>query len=130
MEVHILVEEIRQARKDCGWSQRFLAERVGCSAQIIKRLEAGVGSVATFIAVMEALDFRLTGVGPGTTLAEQLREKRRKRGWSVAATSAKTGLSPTTILSLEKGGGSVSSLVRLLGKLAPMARRRAPKRAY
>ncbi|PZU13694.1 DNA N-6-adenine-methyltransferase [Qipengyuania sp. YIM B01966] len=130
MEVHILIEEIRQARKDCGWSQRFLAERIGCSAQVIKRLEAGIGSVETLVAVMDALEFRLTGVGPGMTLANQLREKRRKRGWSVAATATKTGLSPSTILNLERGGGSVASLVRLLGKLAPTARRRAPERAY
>lgn len=125
-EVQILIEEIKRARKDRGWSQRFLAERVGCSAQTIKRLEAGVGSVGALVAMMDALDFRLTGIGPGASLVEQLRKKRQKRGWSVAAAAARTGLSPNTIQNHEKGGGSVATLMRLLGKLAPTARRRAP----
>ncbi len=130
MKVQILIDEIRQARRDRGWSQRFLSERVGCSSQMIKRLEAGVGSVATLVAVMHALEFRLTGLGPGATLAEQLRNRRHKRGWSVAATATKTGLSPTTIHNLEGGGGTLASLMRLMEKLAPAARRRAPERAY
>lgn len=117
-EVQILVE-IKQARK-----------RAGCSSQKIKRLEAGIGSVATLVAVMDVLEFRLTGLGPGATLAEQLQNRRHKRGWSVATAAARTGLSPTTIHHLEKGGGSVASLMGLLKKLAPTARRRAPERAY
>lgn len=129
-EDQILIDQIKQARKDRGWSQRFLAERVGCSSQMIKRLEAGVGSVATLVAAMNALEFRLTGLGPGATLAEQLHKRRYKRGWSVATAAAKTGLSPTTIHYLERGGGSVASLMRLLEELAPTARRRAPERAY
>lgn len=125
-----MIDQIKQARKGRGWSQRFLAERAGCTSQKIKRLEAGIGSVATLVAVMDALEFRLTGLGPGATLAEQLHNRRRKRGWSVAATATRTGLSPTTIHHLERGGGSVASLMCLLEKLAPTARRRAPERAY
>ena len=127
---HILIDEIQSARQSAGWTQRTLAERAGTSSQAIKRLERGVGSVATLVDVMAALDFRLTGLGPGRNLAEQLRQKRQSRKWSLAKVSEKTNLSRTTIASLERGGGSISSLQRLLAVLAPNAKRRAPERAY
>ncbi len=107
-----------------------MAERIGVSPQVIKRLEKGIGSTPTLVAAMEAMDFRLTGIGPGKTLPEQLRNRRRERSWSLDLTAARTGLSRTTISGLEKGGGSVASLQRLLTALAPKARRRAPERSY
>lgn len=125
-----MIEELRAARLSAGWSQRTLAERTGVDAQTIKRLEQGVGSVPTLIAVMMALDFRLTGMGPGSTLGEQLRNRRRKRSLSLSQLSVRTGLSRATLASLEQGGGSVASLLRLLAVLAPKARRRAPERSY
>ena len=79
---------------------------------------------------MEALNLHLTGVGRGKTLPDQLRGRRRKLSLSLAEVAAKTGLSRTTIASLERGGGSVASLLRLLAMLAPRARRRAPERSY
>jgi transcriptional regulator with XRE-family HTH domain len=66
----ILIAELKLARRSAGWSQRTLAERVGVDAQAIKRLEKGVGSVATLVDVMAALDFQLTGLGSGRVLAE------------------------------------------------------------
>lgn len=125
-----MIDDLRQARRASGWSQRTLAERIGVDAQTIKRLEQGVGSVATLIAAMAALDFHLTGLGPGRTLAEQLRGRRRKRGLSLDKVATKAGLSRTTVASLEQGRGSVASLLRLLAVLAPRARRRTPERAY
>lgn len=79
---------------------------------------------------MAALDFRLTGLAAGKTLPEQLRAERRKRSMSLRDAAEKTGLSSTTIASLERGGGSVASLLRLLAVIAPNARRRAPERSY
>lgn len=84
----------------------------------------------TLIAAMAALNFRLTGLAAGKTLPEQLRAERRKRSMSLRDAAAKTDLSPTTIASLERGGGSVASLLRLLAVIAPNARRRAPERSY
>ncbi len=107
-----------------------MANRIGVDAQTIKRLEKGVGSVPTLIAAMAALDFCLAGVAAGKTLPEQLRAGRRKRSISLRDAAAKTGLSPTTIAGLERGGGSVASLLRLLAVIAPTARRRAPERSY
>jgi transcriptional regulator with XRE-family HTH domain len=127
---HILIEELREARRQAGWSQRTLAGRIGVDPQTIKRLERGIGSVTTLVATMNALDFRLTGLAPGRTLEEQLRARRRQRALSLAALSARTGLSRTTIAQLERGGGSVASLIRLLAVLAPGVRRRARERAF
>ncbi|CAM3276776.1 HTH cro/C1-type domain-containing protein [Sphingomonas antarctica] len=126
----ILIDDLRVARRDAGWSQRTLAGRIGADAQTIKRLEKGVGSVTTLTAAMAALDFRMSGLGPGKNLAEQLSGIRRRRRMSVLQVAQKTGLSPNTIASLERGGGTVDSLLRLLSTLAPKARRRAPERAY
>lgn len=111
-------------------SQRALANRIAVGVQAIKRLEAGVGSVATLIAIMTALDFRLTGLGSGTSLPEQLRSQRCKRSLSLDQVAAKASLSRTTVASLERGGGSVASLVKVLAVLAPGARRRAPERSF
>ena len=129
-EVRILIDEIRGARRASGLSQRAVAERTAVAVQTIKRLERGVGSVTTLIAVMSALDFRLTGLGSGTSLPEQLRSRRSKRSLSLDQVAAKAGLSRTTVASLERGGGSVASLVKVLAVLAPGARRRAPERSF
>jgi len=107
-----------------------LAERIGVDAQTIKRLEKGVGSVPTLMAAMTALDFRLTGLGPGTALPEQLRLRRLKLSISLDQMALRTRLSRTTVASLERGGGSVASLLRLMAVIAPRARRRAPERAF
>ena len=125
-----MIGDLRDCRRAAGWSQRTLADRIGVDAQAIKRLEKGIGSVPTLIAAMEALNFRLTGIGPGSTLPEQLRNCRRRRSISLDAMAAKTRLSRTTIAGLERGGGSVASLLRLLAVLAPRARRCAPERSY
>ncbi len=130
MEDQILIDDLIEARRSNGCSQTILAERVAGSPQTIKRLEKGIGSVQTLIAVMSSLDFVLTGLGPGKSLPDQLRNLRRKRGLSLDLMASRTGLSRTTIASLERGGGSVASLLRLLAVLAPNAKRRPPERAY
>ena len=126
----ILPDDLRSARRNKGWTQKTLADRAGVSEQAIHRLERGIGSVATLEAVMAALEFRLTGIGPGDTLAEQLRSRRLKQGTTLDALAARTGLTRKTISNIEKGGGSVASLLRLMERLAPNAKRRAPERAY
>lgn len=125
-----MIKELREARVSSGWSRKTLADRMGVDIQIIKRLENGVGSMSTLVAAMKALDFRLTGLGPGKTLSEQLQARRRQRAMSLEQVAIKSGLSRTTVASLERGNGSVASLVRLMAVLAPAARRRAPERAY
>lgn len=93
-------------------------------------MEKGVGSATTLIEAMKALDFHLTGVGRGATLPEQLRANRLGRSLSLRETAARTGMSRTTIAALERGEGTIASLLRLLSVLAPKARRRAMERSY
>ncbi len=82
--------------------------------------------MSTLIAAMTALDFRLTGLGAGKTLPEQLRSRRRERSFSLDQMALRTGL----IASLERGGGSVASLLRLMAVISPKTRRRLPERSY
>ncbi|WP_294328596.1 DNA N-6-adenine-methyltransferase, partial [uncultured Sphingomonas sp.] len=126
----MLIAELIEARRSSGVSQSTLAARIGVPLQKIKRLERGVGSVDTLIAVMTALDFRLTGLGPGDSLSEKLRANRLRRGWTLEKAASRARISRTTLASLERGGGSVASLLRLLTVLAPRARRRAMERAH
>ena len=93
-------------------------------------MEQGVGSVATLVKAMRLLDFRLTGVGRGATLPEQLRANRIGRSLSLREVAVRTGMSRTTVAGLEWGDGTIASLLRLLTILAPRARRRAQERAY
>ena len=127
---HILLNELREARRSCGLSQASLAAKLDVKPQMIKRLEAGVGSVHLLVDAMAALDFQLIGIGPGRTMGDQLRGRRQKKALSLDALAKRTGLSRATIASLECGRGSVRSLLRLLAMIAPRARRRAPERAY
>lgn len=121
---------MKQARRSGGLLQRDLADRIGCDVQKIKRLERGIGSVETLTAAMAALDFRLTGVGPNQSLTNQLHSRRVKQSLSLDEVARRTGLLRNTVISVENGGGSVASLLRLLKVLAPSAKRRAPERAY
>lgn len=125
-----MIIDLKAARRSAGWSQTTLADRIGIDAQTVKRLENGVGSVENLVSVMNALDFRLTGLGPGATLAEQLRSRRRARSFSLDKVASLAGLARGTVSSLENGHGSVASLLRLLAVIAPRARRRAPERSY
>lgn len=126
----MLIKDLRNARQLAGWSQNALAARMGVDAQAIKRLEKGIGSVSTLLAAMTALDYRLTGLGPGKNLREQLRGRRLKRAMSLHDVALRAGLSRATVASIERGGGSVASLMRLLAVLAPRAKRRTPERSY
>lgn len=126
----MLIAGLREARRAKGWTQAHLAERIGVSSQAVKRLEKGIGSTSNLLASMRALEFTLTGVGTGATLTEQLQARRRREGLSLAEVAMRAKLSRTTVADLERGGGSVASLLRLLDALAPRARRRAPERAY
>lgn len=126
----MLVTALIDARRSIGMSQCALAARLGVAPLRIKRLERGIGSMATLTAAMTAMDFRLTGIAPGKDLAAQLRACRLRRGLTVVDVAARAKLSRTTVASLERGSGSIASLRRLMAVVAPKARRRAQERAY
>lgn len=125
-----MLRDMKEARRAGGLTQRSLADLVGVDVQVVKRMERGIGSASTLVDAMKALDFRLTGVGRGAALPEQLRANRLGRSLSLRETAARTGMSRATIAALERGEGTIASLLRLLSVLAPKARRRAMERAY
>lgn len=127
---HILLRQLKVARRSAGLTQLSLAKCIGVDAQAVKRMEKGVGSASTLVAAMNALDFRLIGVGRGATLPEQLRANRLGRSLSLREMAARTGMSRATIAGLERGEGTITSLLQLLSVLAPRAKRRAQERAY
>ncbi|MGJ3628153.1 hypothetical protein AB5I41_16475 [Sphingomonas sp. MMS24-JH45] len=59
-----------------------------------------------------------------------MRASRLRRGWTLEKAASRARMSRTTLASLERGGGSVASLLRLLTVLAPKARRRAMERTH
>ncbi|WP_334656988.1 DNA N-6-adenine-methyltransferase [Sphingomonas panaciterrae] len=126
----MLIEDLRSARRSKGLSRLELAARAGVDPQVVKRLEAGVGTMPTLVAVMKALDYHLSGVARGADLPAQLRQRRRTLRLSLEQAAARAGIARGTVSNLEQGEGSVRSALRLLEALAPKARRRAPERAH
>lgn len=125
-----LVSLLRQARLDLRLSQREVAERVGTTPDLIRRLEGGSGSVSLLIAAMDALDFAVTGLPEGRSLGERLRVARERRKLDRTRLGERTGLNETAIADIEGGEGNVGDLLRVLRVLAPAIGRRAPERVY
>lgn len=119
-----------EARKAEHRSVPNLAKMAGVAPSAIRNLEDGKGPVATLLAVMEALPFQVTGLAPGRTFAEQLLNRRVKKGISIEAAAAKASLPVQAIVDLENGRGSMQNLLRLMAVIAPKVRRRAPERAH
>jgi transcriptional regulator with XRE-family HTH domain len=83
----------------------------------------------TLIAAMQTLDYHLAGLAQGGDLPTQLRNRRTNRTLSVHQAARLANLSPTTVLAIERGQGSVRSGLSLLGAIAPKARHYEPPRA-
>lgn len=66
---------------------------------------------------MAALDVHITGLARGSTLPEQLSNRRRNMGLSLLVTATRAGLTASTISRVEAGGGTIASLVKLLSIL-------------
>lgn len=122
----MLATELQREREGRGWSVVELAERTGLTAQHIRRLESGTGSAASVEAVAQALELRLSHMPLSETLAGQVKAQRERRGWTISAFAATSGLSRMTVRSLESGGGSCESLNSAVIALAPKARFKAP----
>lgn len=113
---------LKAARNSKGFSQTELASQLGVARLSIARLEAGTGSTELLVRVMNRLGLRLSGIGRGRDLPDQLRRARLRRGWSTEYASTRAGLSRKTIDAVEAGGGSVASLIRYLGAISPNAK--------
>ena len=125
-----LIGELIKARQEDERSMRYLAAKAGVTPGAIKQLENGKGTVATLVAVLNALPFQVAGLAPGRTFAEQLQNRRAKKGMSLETVATKASLPRQEIVKLENGEGSVQNLLRLLAVIAPKVSRFAPERIH
>ena len=113
---------LKTARTNSGVSQADLASKLGVARLAITRLESGVGSAELLAHAMQKLEFRLSGIGRGANLSEQLRRRRLQRGWSIEYTANRAQLTRRTVATVESGRGTIASLGKLLAVIAPDAR--------
>lgn len=129
---------LREERKRVGWTQAELAGRAGLSAKTVGLLERGSGSLGSWQAVLKVLGVEVAGRhlanGSGKTLGQRIRTLRRRRGLGYRKLARLVGVSPSTLVALERGGaGRLAALERVLvvlGAGAYLAPRGRPKSFY
>lgn len=125
-----LCTEIATARREAGFSQQALADKVGVTREKIARFEAGSGTVALLMQIMSAIPIRLHGIAKGMTITEQLINARAKRHWSQRDLAHRCGLDVRTVQQVERGKGTVVSLEPMLQRLAPRWQRQSVAKIY
>lgn len=109
-----LIQDLATARREKGLSQTQLAALVDADRQAIARLEGGVGAVQLLLRVMTAMHYHLSGLARGATLPEQMKNRRNVMGFSIDELAQRAGISPTTLIALESGRGTVAPLLKVL----------------
>lgn len=115
-------QAVRQARKGCGLTQEELAGRANISRSAIVKLEINRGSCSTLKKVRPHIGFRITALASGNEPAEQVRNARFRRGYSLEKVAKGAGVSIPTVRLIESGGGTIASLSAIVKFLAPRAR--------
>lgn len=112
-----ILSDIARARREKGLTQGDLGRRVKVDRQAITRLEQGVGSLVLLHRVMAALDYHLVGFAGGSTLSEQIGNRRKALRLAKAEVARRAGVSRATVAAIEAGTGSISSLIEVLAVL-------------
>ncbi|MGA1809468.1 DNA N-6-adenine-methyltransferase [Sphingobium sp. WW5] len=109
-----LIQDLAAARREKGLSQTQLAGLVDADRQAIARLEGGVGPVHLLLRVMTALHYHVSGLARGSTLPDQMRNRRNVMSLSVDELARRAGISPTTLITLENGRGTIAPLTKVM----------------
>ncbi|PTW49204.1 DNA N-6-adenine-methyltransferase Dam [Sphingomonas faeni] len=124
-----MFDQLRDHRLSQGLPQDALAAQLGVTRLAVHRIEKGVGTQRLLQQVMKETGFRLSGIGRGATLAEQLSTARRRRGWTLELVATKAGLTAKTVASIERGEGSAASVMKLVRAIAPNWKKTEPPRS-
>lgn len=133
-----LATSLREERKRAGWTQAELASRAGLSERTVWLLERGSGNLGSWNAVLRVLGVEVAGrhlpSGDGKSFGQQLATLRSRRGLGVRELAQSVGVSPSTLVALERdGAGRLATLERVLvvlGAGAYLAPRGRPKAFY
>jgi transcriptional regulator with XRE-family HTH domain len=120
---------VRQARKARGWTQEKLGTRAGLSRQAVIRLERNRGRIATLLAAESSLGINYSGAPVSNDWGERVRAIRHSSSLSISGAAKKASIAENTLVLIERGGGSVESLARLISALAPDMRLSRTKRS-
>lgn len=104
---------VRAERKRQRLTQTDLGRQVGVSRQAIAALEREGGRVSTLCALQPLLRLHAGGLARGKTILDQVRATRVRRGLSLRDVASATELAVNTVRDVERGGGSISSLMRI-----------------
>jgi len=108
---------LQQARNACQCTQRTLAQQAHVSPPTLRLLEHGQGNLTSFWAVLHTLNLDIVGrnLPPGPHIGERILTWRQRKGMSQRELSQFVGVSPPTLLALERHGtGRVPTLERVL----------------
>lgn len=125
----MLLEELRAARAGKGLTREEAALRSGLTSQTVKRLEAGVGSIASLNALMASVELRIANLARGATINEQIANRRHRLELTLEEVAQRAGVTRKTVAAVERGDGTVAPLLRIIDVLAPNARPSKPVRA-
>ncbi len=109
--------ELVRAREHRQLTQRGLAAKVGIGRVTLANLEAGRGSVAALIVVLEFLEHRFADQPSGTELGRWIAQIRKCAGLSQERLSGQTGIAKFALVRVERGEGNITTLMRALTAL-------------
>ena len=96
---------LSEARGRCDITQLDLALRVSCADRTVRQAEAGQGNIATYLAMVDALGWTITGkkLPAGDGLGVRLGTLRKRRKISIRTLAEMAEVSPTSIVAIEAG---------------------------
>jgi phage N-6-adenine-methyltransferase len=115
-----LGRELKKHRRDRRLTQAQLATKAALAIKTVRLLEKTRGTLASWTIAITALGLTITArnLPPGATLGQSLATLRRRRGLSQRALARLAGVTPPTILAIERyGKGRLETLNRILHRL-------------